>query len=263
MAELRKTLASGRPLIWCEECRSTNDVAMRCRDRGEIGPLWVAAARQTRGRGRSRRAWQSHEGNLHASLLVVLGCSPEVVSQLSLVAGTAVYDAIGAAYGSQGHGAPSQRIWLKWPNDIMTTDGKVGGILIETNVQAGFREVPAVIGVGLNLATCPQDIDRPATTLKAFFGHAHEIHPIGMLSHLDQALMQWIETWQCGAGFDRVRQGWLERAGRLGDEMSVNTGGGVVSGRYMGLDEEGRLLVRQLSGEVERVSFGDVDFVGS
>src|SRR5215472_12224070 len=106
----------GLPGVVFDEIDSTNTEAMRRAVAGERGPLWIAARRQTRGRGRSGRHWLSEPGNLYASLLITLECQPGVAQQLSLVAGVAVVDAIRTAAG--GLGKP-EGLRLKWPNDVL------------------------------------------------------------------------------------------------------------------------------------------------
>jgi len=71
---------------------STNAEAMRRAAAGERGPLWIVAARQSAGRGRQGREWESGPGNLYATLLLTLPVPPEVAAQTSFVAALAVFD---------------------------------------------------------------------------------------------------------------------------------------------------------------------------
>src|SRR5262245_60658958 len=105
---------------------STNAEALRRALAGEMGPLWIVAERQTGGRGRSGRSWLSEPGNLHASLLTVLPVSAPEAAQLSLVAGVAAVDAIRVAMSLPKDDA----LRLKWPNDVLITRAKAGGILV-------------------------------------------------------------------------------------------------------------------------------------
>jgi BirA family biotin operon repressor/biotin-[acetyl-CoA-carboxylase] ligase len=82
--------------------------------RGEVGPLWVTAQRQTAGRGRRGNAWISTPGNLYATLLVCDPAAPESAAQLSFVAALAVHDAI-----VDRAAALREQLALKWPNDIL------------------------------------------------------------------------------------------------------------------------------------------------
>src|SRR5208283_4738302 len=85
-----KARAEGVRLIAFDESDSTNEEARRrVLEEGERGPLWIVATRQSRGRGRLGRDWVSVPGNLHASLVLSDGVTPERAPQLGFVAGVA------------------------------------------------------------------------------------------------------------------------------------------------------------------------------
>jgi BirA family transcriptional regulator, biotin operon repressor / biotin---[acetyl-CoA-carboxylase] ligase len=138
---------------------STNREAFALAEAGETGPLWIMARRQTAGRGRADRPWVSVPGNLHASLLVRLGCPPAAMPQLSLVAGVAVVDAIRQATG----GGPAG-LRLKWPNDVLIGQAKCAGILVETTSPTQLRrDSPPPCGEGLGVGGLPtsEALDSP------------------------------------------------------------------------------------------------------
>jgi len=240
-------------LLHFNEIDSTNAEAMRRVLAGERGPLWVAADRQSAGRGRSGRAWTSEPGNLFASLVLAARCPLSRSGQLSLVAGVAAVDAIRAA-GPLAQGA---RVRLKWPNDILIGPAKAGGILVESSVQGA--ELMAVVGVGINLRSAPAALAGAATYLAA---HGLVLSPHEALCFLAEAMHGWIGIWDHGEGFARVRAGWLERAGPLGEPLSVNSAEGPVTGRFAGLDAEGALLIATAEGGERRFTFGDVTLSG-
>lgn len=126
------------------ELDSSNSELMRRARAGQLEPILLIAERQTAGRGRLGRAWQSAPGD---SLTFSLGLplAPAYWSGLSLAVGVSLAESLHPA------------VQLKWPNDLWLQDRKLGGILIETasfgQGAAGARQ--AVIGVGLNVA--PRD----------------------------------------------------------------------------------------------------------
>jgi BirA family biotin operon repressor/biotin-[acetyl-CoA-carboxylase] ligase len=252
---------SGRPaelpgparLVHFDEIDSTNAEAMRRVLAGERGPLWVLADRQTAGRGRAGRAWTSEAGNLFASLIVAAKCPLARSAQLSLVAGVAAVDAIRAA-GRLQSGA---ELRLKWPNDILIGAAKAGGILVESSVQGA--DLLAVVGVGINLVSAPAELAGAATNLAA---HGLVLSPHEALCFLAEAMHGWIGTWDHGEGFARVRAAWLERAGPLGEPLSVKSAAEPITGRFAGLDAEGALLIATAGGEERRFTFGDVTLTG-
>jgi BirA family transcriptional regulator, biotin operon repressor / biotin---[acetyl-CoA-carboxylase] ligase len=235
--------------IHLPEVDSTNAEAMRRSVAGCTTPLWIRADRQTRGRGRSGRPWQSdHTGNLYASLLLELACGPEVAAQLSLVTGVAVIDAIRSLDVSN----TVCDLQLKWPNDILIGAAKAGGILIESTRHHGSLTV--VIGIGLNLVGSPADIGRSVTSL-----NMHNVHtnPDVMLNALRHHMDHWLGIWQSGSRFETCRQAWLERATPFGTVLTINAGAGSVSGAFKGVDFDGALLLQTGTGQ-RRFSFGDV-----
>jgi BirA family biotin operon repressor/biotin-[acetyl-CoA-carboxylase] ligase len=236
-----------------DQVGSTNREALALAACGEAGPLWIMARRQTAGRGRGDRQWASAPGNLHASLLTELACTPAVVPQLALLAGVATLDAIRQA----GRGGPTG-LRLKWPNDVLIGQAKCAGILAET--LAGKHAVTAVIGVGINLASHPVDLGRAATHLAE---HAVLISPEAMLGHLDEAVQHWLAAWHCGGDFATIRQAWLERAGPAGEPCSVDTGAERIAGEFVDLDHQGGLVVRDSQGRHRTVTFGDVALVSA
>lgn len=226
---------------------STNAEALRRAQSGERGPLWILADVQASGRGRSGRTWSSESGNLYASLLITLALPQPKAYQLALLTGVAVFDALGAALGSTPPG-----LRLKWPNDILIDGAKAGGILIESSTSnAGLA---AVIGIGINVASSPAGLDRPATHLGA---HGDCPTPPALLDFIADWMGTWLATWDEGRGFAAVREAWLNRAHPIGEPMSINTGTERAAGAFLGLDPEGAILL-DAGGSVRRFTFGDV-----
>lgn len=239
------------PIIDLDEIDSTNTEAMRRVARGERGPLWITAKVQTGGKGRSGRAWVSENGNLYASLIVTLDCEPAVAHQLSFVAGIAVADAIRAEAAPD----PLPGLRLKWPNDVLLDGGKLSGMLLEstTDVQAGH--LIAVAGIGINIAAPPTDLGRAVASLT---GSSITTDRTKLIQQLSDTFRHWLAVWNRGSGFERVRSAWLERAGPIGERMSINADRGVVGGQFAGIDRDGALLLTLDHGETRRFTHGDV-----
>jgi BirA family biotin operon repressor/biotin-[acetyl-CoA-carboxylase] ligase len=172
-----------------------------------------------------------------------------------LVAGVATVEAIAAAAG-----APIAGLRLKWPNDVLIGEAKCAGILPESQIGAGGSEAVVVIGIGINLATHPGKLGRAATHLAA---HGTKVKPETMLGFLAGAVERWVETWDLGAGFARVRAAWLGYAGAVGESLSVHTGREHIAGTFLGLDDGGALLMRDGEGRSRRLTFGDVTLAGA
>ncbi len=252
MDDGRSHATSPAAVITLGQIDSTNSEAMRRITLGETGPIWIRAEAQSRGRGRSGRNWASEPGNLYATLLFAPGCTRSDVHQLSLLAGIAVYDAIGAMAGGR-----IADLRLKWPNDVLIGTAKAAGILAESTAGQGGGLL-AVVGVGVNLAHAPADADRSTAYLAE---HGISADPATALDHLDRAMWHWLGTWDRGHGFAAIRGAWLERAGAVGEALAINAAEGRVEGRFAGLDADGSLLLTDAAGRERRFLFGDVSVI--
>jgi BirA family biotin operon repressor/biotin-[acetyl-CoA-carboxylase] ligase len=108
-----------------DELDSTRSEARRLAEGGEQGPLWIIAERQTAGRGRRGRVWETLSGNLAATLLLRPDAPANTIGQLSFAAALAVAD-------TAAHFAPGAVITVKWPNDVLAEGRKLAGILLES-----------------------------------------------------------------------------------------------------------------------------------
>jgi BirA family biotin operon repressor/biotin-[acetyl-CoA-carboxylase] ligase len=232
-----------------DETDSTNAEARRRALAGERGPVWIAARRQTAGKGRRGRTWEGGEGNLHATLLLTTDRPAAEAAQLSFVAALAVCD-LARAY------VDPAKARVKWPNDLMIGDAKAAGILLESG-PAPDGGLWAAIGVGMNLVYAPQDVERPATRLAD-----HAASPPSMeqaLAGLAFAFSEWQAVWE-EQGFAAIAEAWTRRAYRLGETALARLANETVSGVAEGLDADGALSLRLDNGTVRKIAAGDVFF---
>ena len=238
-------------IVELEETDSTQAEAQRRATAGERGPVWISAARQTHGRGRSGREWSSLTGNFAATLLFEPGCPAALLPQLSLVTGIAAFDAV-AAHFEPFPGTPPLR--LKWPNDLLIGDAKLAGILVESRMQGD--NIAAMAGVGVNIVEAPEINGRVLTCLADHTATPPAV-PL-LLRELAQRMHDWLRVWHKGAGFPLIREAWLARGLPVGTSMMVNSGDGPVPGTFAGLDIDGALLLLEPTGDRRRFSWGDV-----
>ena len=241
------------PIRWFDELDSTNAEARRLAEAGEGGPLWIAARRQTQGRGRRGRAWQTAPGNLAATLLAGADRDPAEAAQLSFVAGLAVAD-LASSCVEEG------LVALKWPNDVLLAGAKLAGVLIESGRRPDGG-LWLAIGVGVNLVAAPDLPGHPATALAA---HLRPGLPApgqeAALEVLSASMARRIGEW-LAHGFGPVRETWLARAHGLGRACTAQLGEGrALDGVAEGMDGDGALLLRLASGELRRITAGDVFF---
>jgi BirA family biotin operon repressor/biotin-[acetyl-CoA-carboxylase] ligase len=184
--------------------------------------------------------------------------------QLSLLAGVAAHDAILSLASSS---ATRLDVRLKWPNDILCNNAKLGGILLESASTAGngsqggnISPPTVVIGTGLNIAHAPQDLGRPATCLHEL---SIRITPAQALAALAWTTAEWLAQWNEGLGFELIRQAWLERAQTVGETVSVRIGSELLKGTFLGLDAAGAMRLATAGGGERSITAGEVSLMTS
>jgi BirA family biotin operon repressor/biotin-[acetyl-CoA-carboxylase] ligase len=231
-----------------DELDSTNAGARRLADSGEPGPLWITAARQTAGRGRRGRSWESPAGNLAASLLIRPDRPLAEWAQLSFAAAVATADMAAQL-------APQARIAVKWPNDVLGDSRKLAGILLETAGQSSMGQA-LVIGIGVNFAAYPEGTEFPAISLAALGGRPTA--PEDALALLAAGFAQWYEVWRM-EGFAPIRDAWLARAAGLGQRIRARLPDRERMGVFEGIDADGALLLNE-AGRTTAIAAGEVFF---
>jgi BirA family biotin operon repressor/biotin-[acetyl-CoA-carboxylase] ligase len=202
---------------------------------------WLVALAQDAGKGRQGREWQSRKGNFFGSTLVQVRPSDPPASSLALAAGLALIEAADVA-------APDRAFILKWPNDLMLGNAKLGGILLE---RSGDR---VVAGFGVNLAAAP------AIEGKATADLGGSIAPQAFVPLLAASFARLVAAWRSAepAAFARA---WLARAHPIGTALTVHAGAeDIVSGSFAGIEPDGALRL-EVGGKVQLVRAGDVDLL--
>lgn len=245
--------ASGFQHIALGPVGSTNDEAMARARAGASLPLWVTAERQISGRGRQGAHWTSESGNLYASLALSVA-SARHLPELPLLAAVALHDALSGRLDA----GLAAKLAIKWPNDMLLDGRKVSGILAESQAAADGHTL-AVVGIGVNLAHHPRETRYPATD---FAAQGVIVEPATLFAGLHAAMAYRLDQWQGGSreGFQVIRTAWLERVSGLGKQIEVRLPGETLTGRFDGMDENGRLILHQPGRPDRLVSAGEVFF---
>jgi BirA family biotin operon repressor/biotin-[acetyl-CoA-carboxylase] ligase len=234
------------PIVRLGTVDSTNAEALRLARGGTLGPLWIVAEQQTAGRGRRGRPWVSLPGNLYATLLLTDPAPVATAAQLGFVAGLALRDAVVSMAP-----ALAPRLTLKWPNDLLLAERKIAGILVEGEGSP----VRVAIGFGVNCRHHPAGSEFPATD---FAAEGAGISPTVLSERLAAAFMVGLEQWNRGAGFAAIQAGWLASVYALGRPVRVRLPAREMVGRFEGLDQEGRLVLRTEDRAIALIAAGDV-----
>lgn len=221
------------------ELDSTNTELMRRARAGRPEPILLVAERQTAGRGRLGRDWQSDTDAGLSTLTFSLGLplQPADWSGLSLAVGLAVVQSLHPA------------LKLKWPNDVWLDERKVAGILIETTSVGDLRY--AVIGIGINL------MPRSSEGLRTPPAALTEVTPSADApSTLESIVLPLVRTLLAfeASGFGALRDTFHTRDLLFGLEVVCTDG---TTGMARGVDTSGALLVHTASG-LQKISSAEV-----
>jgi BirA family biotin operon repressor/biotin-[acetyl-CoA-carboxylase] ligase len=271
-APLRRALTSGPTPPWrvldvVDSTGSTNaDLAERAR-RGEAEGAVLVADHQTAGRGRRDRSWTAPpRSGIAVSVLLRPGASSipaERWSWLSLLAGVAVTDALIHTCGLAAR--------LKWPNDVLVSMdgrpggelGKVAGLLAEVIRSeaggAGQAGAPGeigqavVLGMGINVSQSTEELPVPTATSLRLAGSATSDRDTVLRSVL-RSLSDRYREWTAAGGDPRAGLAavYRERCATIGRQVRVELPNGTtMDGLAEGVDDEGRLLVREYRAQTE------------
>jgi BirA family biotin operon repressor/biotin-[acetyl-CoA-carboxylase] ligase len=237
-------------LVRLDETASTNDDARRLAGEGAAEGTLVWALRQSAGRGRRGRRWESPAGNLYMSLLLRPDMPLARASQVGFLAALAIAETVSALL-------PDRAVACKWPNDVLLAGRKVAGLLLESEARADGTADWLVLGLGVNVASHPEGMEFPATSLAAQAGSAGVPE---VLSGVADRFAGWYRRWQA-EGFAPVREAWLARAAGVGGPVRVRFETRTEEGVFAGLDGEGALLLHKPGAAAPlRVTAGDLFF---
>lgn len=253
---LRSRLAGrriGNLLHYRETVDSTNRVAMGLAREGAAEGTVVMADRQTAGKGRLQRVWQSPPGcNIYLSVILRPTASPSEASRLTLLAGVAIAEAIASI-------CPAG-VTIKWPNDVLIRGRKVCGILAEMATVGGACTV--ILGIGLNVNIRKEDFDPghrdTATSLFEETGRMHCREDVVFL------ICEWLERSYESfrrKGFAPIREKWIARSDMTGKCIRVLFRDEVQEGVMAGIDLDGALLIADRQGDVRRILAGDATII--
>ncbi len=239
------------PIEHHEAIGSTSDRAKELERAG--APEWsaVLAERQTAGRGRLGRTWESPAGNLFLSVVLRPRLPPERLTLLPLAAGVAVAEAV------DEQGVTAQ---LKWPNDVLVGSRKLGGILAEG--LSGSRGTHAVVlGVGVNVrldaSRLAPETAAGATSLDAETGRPGDV--IAVAAAVLARLRARCHDLAAADGAARTADAWRARAlPWWGREVVAREGDQVIRGVARDIDARGGLLVETAGGVVRALLSGEV-----
>jgi BirA family biotin operon repressor/biotin-[acetyl-CoA-carboxylase] ligase len=228
---------------------STNDEALAWASQGAPDLSLIIADEQTSGRGRMNRKWFTPP---HSALAMSLILSPTTIERMHPARTTGLL-ALSLAESLLKLGLVPQ---IKWPNDVLLTNRKVAGILVESS-WLGEELDALVLGLGvnvLNVSVPPaEQLSFPATSIETELGH-----PIERMELLRDILLRALD-WRPNLGTDAFLESWEGSLAYRGQQVHVEgRSEGPVIGEVLGLDTDGGLRLRDEHGKSVTVQFGEV-----
>ena len=241
-------------LYWYPVTDSTNTRAKQLAKEGAPEGTVLIAGNQTAGRGRMGRTFQSPDGQgVYLSVILRPDCLPAELMHLTCAAGAAMVQAVEAACAITPQ--------IKWINDLVVGQKKLGGILTEMSLADGKVDY-AVVGIGINClqraGDFPAEIADMATSLSIVCGKT--VPPERLAAAMVEAL------WQMAGTLLTEKTQWMSRYKAncltLGKEIQVIRGDTVLFGKALDMDENGGLLVQYTDGTTQVVASGEVSVRG-
>lgn len=243
--EFEKKGVEGVDYHYFEEVESVQDIAIR-KARGKVADWAVfCASCQTKGRGRFRRNWVSPRGGLWMSIVFSPGVYLNKAAAISVASAYFVADVLKSEYGINA--------FVKWPNDIILNEKKIGGILV-TSISEGELIDKAIVGIGLNVNFKSSLIGKaiyPASTILEETGR--EIFLPELLALLLRKMKGEMES---ALANTRELKSKVERAlWKREQEVTLRMpDDSFVFGRIKGLDEDCFLILSTPQGEEKLLS---------
>ena len=217
---------------------TNNECKRQCFDKKY---LLITAEEQTKGRGRSGKNWISQKlGNVYMSFAFNNNLEN---SPISLITGTIVHSILTSITKSTDFG-------LKWPNDILLKNKKIGGILVENEIQG--NKIKTIIGIGINFNLEEKE---------SWWGDLSEFSKIiernnlingitkNLIDYIENENLHWIDSWHYACS-------------HLNKKVKVNSGSKTIcEGIFIGINDDGSMNIK-LDDKIENFKFGEVSIKG-
>ena len=237
----------GKKIYYFDVLPSTMDIATELGMKGAPEGTLVLAEAQAQGRGRLGRSWLSPKyKGIYMSLILKPNILPNSAPVLTLLSAVSICEAIKEFVGLD--------IQIKWPNDLLLSNKKLGGILTELNAEMDATRF-IVIGIGLNVNNERKTLPSGATSLKEQKGE--NINRIGLLQEILRKLEANYLLFQ-KEGSQPIVEKWRNYSLTLGKRVKISCHNEHREGEAIDIDTDGGLLIRKDSGLVEKIMAGDV-----
>jgi BirA family biotin operon repressor/biotin-[acetyl-CoA-carboxylase] ligase len=236
-AKFKKQLNICKTVKYYKELPSTQIAVKKLAEKGFKEGLVVVAGKQTNGYGRIKREWSSNDGGLWFSMLLKPSIRPEETSKLALLLSIALNRILEKNYnvGSE----------IKWPNDVLVLGKKVAGIIIEMSAEQDIVNW-VVAGIGINANNnLPKDLESLAVSLKTILKKK-----LDRSEFLAALLMEFEDLYVAfqKKGFKEFYDEYSDKMAYKNKPVTIDTGYSAIAGINLGVDEEGKLIIKTSNG---------------
>jgi BirA family biotin operon repressor/biotin-[acetyl-CoA-carboxylase] ligase len=245
----------GKKVHFFPDADSTNTVAFQLALHGASEGEVVVVEAQTAGKGRMGRRWESPVGvNIYLSIILRPLFAPSKIPMITLMTAVACAEAIEEATEV----LPA----IKWPNDLLLGNKKLGGILTEADMEMD-RINFVIVGIGINVnmrhSAFPSSLRDSATSLQEALGK--EVSRVSLIQAILRRFELWYTKFKEGKG-EAITRRWEELSQMRGKKVAITFMGETVQGKALEIDADGALLIQDERGEVKRIVAGDVHVRG-
>ncbi|MHA1576568.1 MAG: biotin--[acetyl-CoA-carboxylase] ligase [Candidatus Thorarchaeota archaeon] len=241
-------------LVVLKTTESTNEIAKSHLHTGSSDVVVVISETQTSGKGRHDREWFSPKGGLFMSIAIRNNLLRGNYPLVGILAGCASAVVIRDLF--------SISVKVKWPNDIVVNELKLGGILSEL-ITEGDQVLGVVIGIGINqniaIDEIPSEFRVQSTSILNEVGHHTSIEQL--ISGIINAFDSRFDIFNAEESFDSIMSEWTKLCGTIGKTVQVfpvDESKPTITGRAIGINKDGDLIVVSDSGEQLLINSGEV-----
>lgn len=245
-----QTKLLGNKVVVLQKTESTNDIAKEHARSGTEEGLLIVAGEQTKGRGRRGRLWHSDLGGLYFSILLRPKLALADISQITLLIAVSIVQVLQEQY--------QLAATIKWPNDILINDKKVGGILTELSADAETVKY-LIIGIGINcnnkIQNWPAEVKAIGASLATITGKQIDRKQLlsEILTNLEKNYTRFISR-----EFNELIPLAKQFSCVLGREITVHTTDHAFKGQALDINDDGSLLIQDETGKLLNLWAGDV-----
>lgn len=244
----------GSDILFFEEIDSTNNEVKRQAENGAKQGLLVVAERQTAGKGRRGRTWESPEkSGIWLSYLLKPECEPYRASTLTLVIAMACTEAFSKVTGIECQ--------IKWPNDVVANGRKLTGILTEMSTElTSINYVVVGVGINVNMTEFPEDIRDKATSLCLECGS--KVDRSRIIAEFGRSFEKYYGIFIKTYDMSELKFEYLKQLVNIGREVRIIREDDEYIRTAIGINDAGELLVRDRDGVTETIRSGEVSVRG-